>query len=283
MKRLLARAFLTAIAVWSMSACTSEETMLSGNEVKRELEVLAKGRVLLGHQSVGRDVLSGVKLLAADAGVPVRLEAITDVPSDSGPGLFDSSIGSNGDPDSKCQAFEGLLAHSDRPEYDAALMKFCYVDLSEKSALDASKLFERYVALVNRLKQVRPDVTIIHVTMPLRSDPLEWKTPIKRLIGRSTYEDDGNVLRNDFNDKLRTYYANEPIFDIARVQALRADGSLSSFEYNGRTVYTLAKEYTYDGGHLNEVGQRHVAAEFVRTVAKTLESSQAAAEPVNPT
>jgi hypothetical protein len=246
---------------------------VSGVELKRELEVLSRARVLLGHQSVGRDVLSGVRLLADEAGVPLRIEPITGAPQDAGAGIFESTIGNNGDPNGKCEAFAALLSHPQQPSYDAAMMKFCYVDLHEGAPLDGSQLLDRYVALVARVRAARPDVRIVHVTMPLRSDPLEWKTPIKRLLGRSTYEDGANELRNAYNIRLRERFANEPIFDLARAQSTLTDGSRSAFHSNGRPIYTLAKPYTYDGGHLNDLGQRVVAAHFVRSLAAVIQAA----------
>ena len=52
----------------------------------------------------------------------------------------------------------------------------------------------------------------------------------------------------------------EPLFDLAMVESTYEDGSRYTFSANGHTYYALVPEYTKDGGHLNELGQK-VAAE----------------------
>lgn len=239
-------------------------------DMKAGLQTLAQARILLGHQSVGRNILAGVQSLADQAGVSLRVLEIDGSPPDSAPGLFHSAIGKNGDPNSKCESFELLLNRPVEPPYDLVMMKFCYVDLNEDTPLTAEQLLDSYQAMVNRIRNLRSNVKIVHLTLPLRSDPKEWKTPIKRALGRGTYEDRGNVLRNAFNEGLRNRYRDEPIFDLAAVESTRADGRHSSFKQDGRTIYTLAPEYTDDGGHLNVQAQRLVAGEFVRVVGEVL-------------
>ena len=45
------------------------------------------------------------------------------------------------------------------------------------------------------------------------------------------------------------------------------ENSTCTVELDGKTVYTMPWEYTDDGGHLNELGRRVVAREFLRTLA----------------
>ena len=87
---------------------------------------------------------------------------------------------------------------------------------------------------------------------------------------RSLDEDADNVLRNAFNEKLRERVAGEPLFDLAKVESTRADGSSSSFAQGGQQQHSLAQEYTDDGGHLNALGRRRAAIEFVRVLAGAL-------------
>ena len=266
--RLVASAILTLM----LSSCSQSQRVDTVNaaELKSQLQALAGARILLGHQSVGRDILAGLESLAREADVPLRVLEIEGVPPDDGPGVFHSNVGKNGDPNSKCEVFAHLLHRPERPAYDLAAMKFCYVDLTDDSSFGAEQLLDRYSSLVQQARALRPDVRIVHVTLPLRSDPLEWKTPIKRVLGRSTYEDSANAFRNAYNDLLRERFAGEPILDVAAIESTRTDGSRSSFSESGKTIYTLDSGYTYDGGHLNEQGQRKVAAEFVRVFAQAL-------------
>lgn len=245
--------------------------------VRADLQALARARVLLGHQSVGRNVLAGVQALATESGVPLRILRIDGVPPDDRPGLFHSTIGKNGDPAGKCQAFAQLLARPERPSYDLAAMKFCYVDLTQGGPVNAADLLQQYASLVQQVRATRPDIRLMHITQPLRSDPPGLKTKLKRWLRRPTDEDADNVLRNAFNDGLRQRFAGEPLFDLAKVESTRSDGTRSSFVDHGRVVYTLAAQYTTDGGHLNPQAQRRVAAEFLHTLAASLRQEPAPA------
>jgi lysophospholipase L1-like esterase len=238
--------------------------------VTQDLESLSAARILLGHQSVGRDVLAGVRTLAQEAGVALRVEQIDGLPPDDQAGLFHSNIGENGDPDSKCEVFSHLLTRPERPAYDLALMKFCYVDLDSGTPMTAEQMIDRYERMVRQIREDRPDVRLVHITVPLKADPPGKKTRLKRLLGMATERDAANDMRNRFNDALRERFAGEPIFDIAAMESTYADGSRSAFKYQGRTVYSLAPEHTHDGGHLNEAAQRIAAAQFLRTLAEAL-------------
>lgn len=265
--------------VGSLAGCSSgggqEPVTVDISSVRPHLQTLSQARILLGHQSVGRDVLAGLESLAAEAGVPLRIVEIqSGLPPDDAPGVFHSNIGENGDPDGKCEVFGQLLSRPERPAYDLAMMKFCYVDLAQDTPLSVAKMLERYARVVRDIATLRPDVQLVHISLPLRSDPPGRRTMLKRLLKRPTEEDADNVLRNDFNAKLREQYSGEPFFDLATLQSTLPDGSRSSFTRDGRTVYTLASRYTYDGGHLKPEAQRYVAADFARSLALALEQSR---------
>jgi hypothetical protein len=260
------------------SAANEQEATVNMESVVRDLSILAEARVLLGHQSVGRNVLEGLEQLAAEAGVSLRILEVNGAPPDSGPGVFHSNIGTNEDPDSKCEMFAQLLSGFGKPEYDLAMMKFCYVDLGQETALEVAGMLDRYDRLVTTIRRQRPDVQLVHVTMPLRADPPGKKTFVKRLLGMATSEDADNVLRNAFNDGLRNRYANEELFDLAAMESTLPDGSRSFFEADGKPVYTLARAYTGDGGHLNETARRRAAIAFVSTLASVLEDAASSQE-----
>jgi lysophospholipase L1-like esterase len=276
MSRLAEVRALALTVVIGLAGCTQEsasprqESAVNMAEVTVDLQTMSKARILLGHQSVGRDILAGLRSLAADAGVPLRIVQIDGIPPDDKAGVFHSAIGTNGDPDGKCEMFSQLLTRPERPAYDVAMMKFCFVDLGEGTPLPATKMLDHYARMVSHIREQRPDVRLAHITVPLMSDPPGKKTLVKRLLGRSTERDADNVLRNEFNAGLRQHYSGEPLFDLAAVESTLPDGSRSSFSRSGQTVYTLAQVYTNDGGHLNELGQRRAAAAFVRTVAHAL-------------
>jgi hypothetical protein len=237
--------------------------------VQADLKTVAGARILFAHQSVGRNILEGVQALSEQADVPIRIEETTGRASSPGPGLFHLFVGVNGDPSGKIVAFQRVLEDPQRPSYDVAVLKFCYADFAH-DARDHDRTLERYAAAVTKLRSVRPDVRLVHVTAPLRSDPPGWKTAVKRVLGRDTKEDADNVLRNAYNAELRSRFAAEPVFDLARLESTRVDGTRSGFSRSGTTVFSMVPEYTTDGGHLSEPARRLTAAEFLHTLAQAL-------------
>jgi lysophospholipase L1-like esterase len=238
--------------------------------LKRDLETVAAARILFAHQSVGRNILAGLEAISADAGVPLLIEEIESVPSQPGPGLFHANVGRNGDYESKCAAFEQLLSQPDTPSYDVALLKFCYTDLGRGIGVEAAEMLNRYADVIETIQRDKPETRIVHATMPLRSHPTGLKAAVKRLIGREIPADQDNQLRNAFNALLRDKYADTPLFDIAAIESTRADGSRSFVDMDGRPSYTLAPEFTDDGGHLTPPAQRIAAAELVGVLAAAL-------------
>lgn len=248
-----------------------ENIPVSLPEVKADLATLANARVFFGHQSVGFDILDGVRRLAQEAGQPVRIEEIQGETPDSLPGLFHAKVGRNEAPESKCEGFTQVIDKAGANGYAVALLKFCYVDLGSRSLVQSpQQLFELYRKNVDALKASHPNLKLIHVTIPLESDPPGIKTWVKRKIGRSTEKDEVNQKRMAFNGLLRAQFGGPNLFDIAKLESTHADGTQSAFQSAEGPVETLAQEYTHDGGHLNEAGQKHVALAFIQVIAAAL-------------
>lgn len=269
---------LAALALVSCAQKSREDIVVSLDQVASDLRTVATARVFFGHQSVGRNVLQGVRALAAEAGVPLRIEEMKAGEASAGPGLFHANIGENGAPDRKIEDFAASVAGPPESAYDIAMLKFCYVDLDEGSnERSPQALFGRYAKSVAQLSARLPKTTLIHATMPLTADPPGWKTTLKRWLGRSTWTDDANRRRGEYNRQLRRHYSADGTFDLARIEATRGDGSVSSFNGGGTTVETMAAEHTYDGGHLTDAAGRHVAAAFVHTLAQAVRRRDAVA------
>ncbi len=78
------------------------------------------------------------------------------------------------------------------------------------------------------------------------------------------WEYDDNIARNDFNKLLfEEFIGKEPLFDIAGIESTGYDGKRSAFKKAGKSFYSLAPEYTQDGGHLNETGRKRVAEQLL--------------------
>ena len=237
------------------------------DQLKHDLETVGKMRVYFGHQSVGRNILQGLKEIAAEA----RSSAITFVSLEeattlSGPFFAESTIGENGNPDSKCDAFRNVI---DREQFgdslDIAFAKFCYVDIH--AGTNVEEMFAYYRQTISTLQREHPNVRIMHTTVPLTTSSAGWKRMIKKIIGRSDVSDIEAYKRSAFNEMILQEYGKTLVFDLAAIESRKSDGTKSSFDFEGKTVYTLLPEYTDDGGHLNQKGQRVVARELLRTLA----------------
>lgn len=250
------------------------------NQVKADLETLSTARVYFAHQSVGRNMLKGIEMLIAETGVPLHVEEVKEgVPASAGPGLYHANVGENGVADSKISAFVADVTAPGPSVYDVAMLKFCYTDLSpEAEDHDARALLERYESTIAGLRTQQPNLTVMHTTMPLRSEPPGWKTRIKRLIGKEVISDRGNIMRGEYNELLRSQTPPAELFDVARLEATHADGTIATFEANGRKVEVLAPEHTYDGGHLNDPAKRYFAADFLHALAQAVRQRPAAPE-----
>jgi hypothetical protein len=252
-------------------------TMALSDVSPAQWEALAQRRIFFGHQSVGRNVMEGVReVLAENPSIRLHLVNGTETGSVEGPAFMEADVGRNGDPKSKTEAFVAAVADGLTEPGGIAFHKYCYVDVSENT--DVQTLFEDYRSLMDDLRARHPQLTIVHVTMPLTSNPdPALKGFAKRLLGRAP-----DVLlnrkRNAFNRLLLAEYGSkEPVFDLARLESTRPDGSRSYFHHGTEVVYTLATEWTEDGAHLNEAARRLVAERLLAFLAGVAAPTEPAA------
>ncbi len=234
---------------------------------KAEWDRLASRKIVFGHQSVGANILEGIRALLAEH-PEIRLNIVdgrADAP-DLEPGLAHFLIGRNGDPRSKHEAFRAFFESHPGARDGVGLYKLCYLDID--AATDPARLFEEYKANIGILRSKYPALQIVHVTSPLTTVEGPFKLIIKRLLGRVT-DRDLNAKRNEYNRLLiQEYSGHDPIFDLARIESTSKNGSRSFFTETNRPIYTLASELTSDGGHLNEVGRLVAAEQFLVLLAK---------------
>lgn len=233
---------------------------LAGPPSAEALQKLAGKRIFFAHQSVGANVLDGVAQVAGGA-----LRVVEgDASQLENPALVHALVGQNEAPLSKVEHFEKLL-ESVGPKADVALYKLCYVDFDANT--DAAALFQQYDATHRRLEAKFPGVTFVHVTAPLTTVQTGFKGWLKNVAGQGARGEKENVKRQQFNELMRAAYAKEPLFDLAKLEATRADGTLHTFERGGTKVPALVPEYTDDGGHLNAAGRKHVAEALLSYLA----------------
>lgn len=228
---------------------------------------LSNQRIYFGHQSVGDNILLGLReVLAAHPEINLRIQERAELATPTTPGLIHSYVGTNELPHSKNDAFVNAVGDKLRNNVDVAFFKYCYVDINPSS--DPAGLFQTYRKTMDELKRRNPKVTFIHITAPLTTTQVGWKATVKKLLGRALGGYPDNARRAEFNDLMRKEYAGkEPLFDLAMLEATRRDGTLSTYEYDGRRYMSLAPEYSDDGGHLNATGRKYIAENLLLFLA----------------
>jgi hypothetical protein len=259
----LASGLIVYCAWVSLAMTLISSTHAADAKLHADLRHVATQRVYFGHQSVGGNILDGVKQLAGEARVPLSIVEAAKVGDLRGPAFGHTPVEENEKPLLKLESFERAMQGA---APDVALMKFCYVDIGPDT--DVKTLFERYRASADRLRARYPNTTLVHVTAPLTLAQVGAKAALKRLLGKAPAGILDNLRRQEYNDLLRkTYQGREPIFDLARVESTSPDGKPVSSEWQGKTVPYLAAAYTDDGGHLNDLGKRRAARELLAVLA----------------
>ena len=230
-------------------------------------EKLAQKKIYFGHQSVGFNILDGIKdVMKEHSEINVNIVETADESNFKVGLLAHSRVGKNVDPKSKITEFANFIDSGIGKKADAAALKFCYVDIT--AGTNANNVFNDYSDSILQLKAKYPDMIIIHFTNPLTQRQTGLKTWIKKVIGRPGSVEN-NIKRYEYNEMLiKQYEGKEPIFNIAKIQSTYPDGTRCSFTKDGKTYYSMVPEYTTDGGHLNEAGRKKVAEQFLILLAK---------------
>jgi hypothetical protein len=243
-----------------------------GANLALDLRTVARARIYFGHMSVGFNMVDGLRQLAAEEGIDaIHLVELDEEPAPSDTFFAHSQVGKNKDPRSKIGEFAERIGGGLPAEPDIAFMKFCFVDFAPDT--DTSDLFSYYRSTMSRLSEEHPQVRFLHTTVPLVTRKLRIKDRVRLLLRMPVWVDDANVKRHVFNRLVRETYDRDLIIDVAREESTRSDGTRQQYTKNGRTYYSLVPAYTTDGGHLNDVGKRKVAAEMVRVIARNVDAA----------
>jgi len=262
-----------ATCVWLIS-CTGEQVSDSANSSEvaatqadsipvASWARLADARIYFGHQSVGGNIVEGLRSVSASRSDRQLRIVRTRESSSSTPALVEFTIGENGRPESKMKDFAAALHQMGDAAPAIAIFKYCYLDITPETNVEL--LFASHRKALHEMRTRHPNLTFVHVTAPLTRLETGPRFLAKRLLGRSTTRD-ANAKRNRFNAMLRQQYAGEALFDLAKVESTRPNGSRSFFSEGADVVYTLAPELTDDGGHLNAAGRRAAAQEFAAVI-----------------
>jgi lysophospholipase L1-like esterase len=233
---------------------------------------LADRAIYFGHQSVGDDIMRGVERLNKDVSLNLRLVQTRVPAAVSHPAFVHFHAGSNQDRVSKNTDFLRILDARPRADNPIAILKYCYVDVVDGTDVDAA--FAAYRQTVSQVRERHPDVVVVHTTVPLTTVEGKLKAAAKGILGRRAARDDAKA-RHRYNSLVRAAFKRrEPLFDIARVESLRTDASRALFSLEGEEIEVMADGNTRDGGHLNERGQRALAAELLDVLSKSVENAR---------
>lgn len=236
-----------------------------------EWQALSSRRIFFGHQSVGRDIVNGIRqVLAANPKVRLNLVESGDPAAVAGPAFIEARIGRNREPVTKSNAFAAILHGGFGSEAGAiAMYKFCYVDIQPDT--DPEAMFDDYAGRIEELRRMYPALVLVHFTMPLRTSPTGVLERTRTRLGMMT-ETGLNLKRGRYNELVRARYGrSEPVFDLAMIESTRPDGSLACSSGRGGRVGMLASDWTTDGGHLNERAQYRVAERLLTCLARLVE------------
>jgi len=261
--------FIFHIVVWNCSDNRMENKieMKNQTDLKVTFAQLAHKKIFFGHQSVGNNIMNGVDILLREAsGVPLNIKETRNPEDFKNPVFAHAKIGTNKDPLSKIQDFQSAMQSSIGDKAEIAFFKFCYIDIVAET--DVDHVFSAYKQVMTELANTYKNTRFFHVTVPLRTVQTGFRAQIKNQIGRPIGEYAENIKRNRFNEKMRQEFANDgTVFDLAKIESTYAEGNRFLFEKDGNEYEALIPEYTEDGGHLNTLGQKIVAMEFINFLA----------------
>ncbi|MDN5763611.1 MAG: SGNH/GDSL hydrolase family protein [Microlunatus sp.] len=232
-----------------------------------QLGSFAQTRVFFGHQSVGNNIIDGLRLLYTDSKAgPLTIRATSEVEADAGV-LAHTMVGVNGDPQSKIDEFAAILSRGLADEMDVVILKFCYVDITRGT--DVQTVFDEYSTALDTISRQHPRLRVVYTTVPLTTKA-SWKSKLKALVTRNVPPSTAdNIAREQYNALVRNKYESTGrLFDVARVESTAPDGSRATDVLGDSRYFALDEELALDSGHLNDVGSMLAAQEFVRVVLR---------------
>ena len=134
---------------------TNGQLQTIGQIPKQRWDKLAQKKIFFGHQSVGFNIIDGIKDLMKE-NIQIKLNIVeTTALSDSNNKLFaHSTIGKNHDPKSKIKDFEKLMEKGGGDVVNIAFFKFCFVDIGAET--NVASLFTMYTNSLGQLKKKYP-------------------------------------------------------------------------------------------------------------------------------
>jgi len=266
---------IAGVAAWVVTSrqMNKERSMTSQHSVAvpsgittDDLAEVSRMKVFFGHQSVGMNILDGVRAVYAAHGMAAPpIEEGSTQPGRDGGFIDHAFIGENGNPLLKIQDFGAKMRSGIGQAVNMAMMKFCYVDIN--GSTDVDTLFDSYRTSMAALQREFPDVIFNYVTVPLTTEP-GLRAKMKRLLTGISRSAADNAARERLNALIRRQYAGDHLFDLAAIESTAPDGSRAVGSYQGQRYHALHDGYAADYGHLNGEGAQTVATAWLKTIAR---------------
>ena len=207
-------------------------------------------RVLFGHQSVGWNIVEGIRAVYSSRSLAGPRFVVGAAPVSRSGFFAHDGIGSNGAPTTKIRDFAARLRGGAAARVDVAFMKLCYVDIT--AGTDVKAVFTQYSRTVRALRASFPRLVLLHLTVPL-----------------TTGSPSDNAARGRYNALMRQAYgASGRLVDIAAAESVSPSGARVTVAYRGARYQAMYAGYTSDGGHLNALGSRRVAAALLLRISR---------------
>jgi hypothetical protein len=227
---------------------------------RSEWDEFIEKKIFFGHQSVGMEIIDGVKKIQSFNRFPyINILETIETSDYQTPVFGHTRVGRILYPKSKIDDFVSVLENGIGERADAAFMKIGFPDINKKT--DVHELFSYYENSMKELQIKFPHLRIIHCTVSLTTKPQGLKGLTKVILRM-----DNNLYRNNFNDLMRKHYNQGNLFDIAAIQSKRANGDVNIYRNN---IPGMIPEYTTDGGHLSELGRLVLAKELIKLIVST--------------
>jgi hypothetical protein len=238
---------------------------------------LAQQRIWFGHQSVGWNIVEGLKdVRQAHPQIKVNIVETPDPTTVNAAGLIHFAIGQNYYPQTKIADFATMIQRNPTKQPDIALFKFCFLDIDAKT--DVAQVFKDYKTMMDGLIKTFPKTKFVQVTVPLTTEPTgthkfmrDLKYSVRKVLRQPVERSFENMNRAAFNQVLRQTYGDQStVFDLAQIESIGIDRQQTVFSTAGKSYLSLVSAYTDDGAHLNSVGRKVVAEQFLIFLAKLL-------------
>lgn len=261
---------ILAVTIFIISSNKSGNSM--DPEIYKNIALIRQKNIYFGHQSVGENIIDGIKKIILDG---KQNEVLIKDYNNHGPFertyFLHSKIGQNGYPQSKFNEFADIIHDLAKKNLNIAMMKLCFVDITKTTNID--EVFKSYVNLIETLQHQYPEIKFIHFTVPLKSEP-SWINKLKdKIKGNYNYDPRDNEARNNYNELLLSKYPPKDIFDLAGVESTYPDSKREVMIIDGKPCYSLIKEYTTDGGHLNDMGKDIVSEKLIQKLYEIIKTS----------